>query len=213
VQPTRQLAAAEVEVVAALRRGDEEAFTALVSEHSASLLRVAQDFVNTRAVAEEVVQETWLSLLKGIDGFEGRSSLKTWLFRILVHKAKARGAKEARTIPFSSLTVDDDERAVPEDRFFGADNRWAGHWASPPVPLSSVPESHILAREARDRIAAALETLPERQRIVVKLRDVAGWDAPEVCEALDLTALNQRVLLHRGRAKLRAALERYLRES
>jgi len=202
----------DAEVVAALRNGDEEVFTALVSEYSNPLIRLAMDFVHTRSAAEDVVQETWLALLNGIDRFEGRSSLKTWLFRILVYKAKARGARDARSVPFSSLAVDRNERAVPEERFRRADP-WTGHWASPPVAVSSVPEERILAREVRDRIAAALEALPESQRIVVKLRDVAGWEAAEVCGELGLTDANQRVLLHRGRAKLRATLEQYLRES
>lgn len=199
-------------VVAALRRGDEAAFTDLVTAYSASLLRLAQDFVRTRSVAEEVVQETWLAVLNGIDRFEGRSSLKTWLFRILVNKAKTRGVREARTVPFSALAVEGDERAVPEERFRGPDNLWPGHWASPPRALDTVPEQRLLAGEARERIAEALETLPESQRVVVTLRDVAGWDSDEVCEALGLSEGNQRVLLHRGRAKLRAALERYIEE-
>jgi RNA polymerase sigma-70 factor, ECF subfamily len=200
-------------VVAALRRGDEAIFTQLVAAYSSALLRLAQDFVRTRSVAEEVVQETWLAVLQGIDRFEGRSSLKTWLYRILVNKAKTRGAREARTVPFSALApVDDEERAVPEDRFRGPDNLWPGHWASPPRALDTVPEQRLLAREARERIAEALETLPDSQRVVVTLRDVAGWDSDEVCDALGLSEGNQRVLLHRGRAKLRAALERYIED-
>jgi RNA polymerase sigma-70 factor (ECF subfamily) len=199
-------------VVAALRRGDEVVFTELVNAYSSSLFRLAQDFVRTRAVAEEVVQETWLAVLSGIDRFEGRSSLKTWLYRILVNKAKTRGMREARTVPFSALAVEGDERAVPEERFRGPDNQWEGHWASPPRALDTVPEHRLLAREARERIAKALETLPGSQRVVITLRDVAGWDAEEVCDALGLSEGNQRVLLHRGRAKLRAALERYLEE-
>ena len=202
----------DAEIVEALRRGDEEVFGMLVSEYSTQLLRLAQDFVGSRSVAEEVVQDTWLALLDGIDRFESRSSLKTWLFRILVYKAKARGARESRTIPFSSFATEGQVRAVPEERFQGADKTWAGHWATPPIAVNSVPEERILAREVRDRIAASLEALPEIQRIVVKLRDVAGWEAPEVCKELGLTDANQRVLLHRGRAKLRAALEQYLGE-
>jgi RNA polymerase sigma-70 factor (ECF subfamily) len=199
-------------VVAALRRGDEAAFTELVTAYSASLLRLAQDFVRTPSVAEEVVQETWLAVLNGIDRFEGRSSLKTWLYRILLNKAKTRGVREARTVPFSALEVLGDERAVPEERFRGADNQWPGHWASPPCALDTVPEHRLLAREARKQIAEELERLPESQRVVVSLRDVAGWGANEVCDALGVSEGNQRVLLHRGRAKLRAALERYLGE-
>jgi RNA polymerase sigma-70 factor, ECF subfamily len=210
---TRAALSADAAVVAALRRGDEAVFAELVTAYSSSLLRLAQDFVRTRSVAEEVVQETWLAVLNGIDRFEGRSSLKTWLFRILVNKAKTRGVREARTVPFSALAPEaDDERAVPEGRFRGADDQWPGHWASPPRPLDTVPEERLLAREARGRIAEALETLPDSQRVVVTLRDVAGWDSDEVCDALGLSEGNQRVLLHRGRAKLRAALERYLEE-
>jgi RNA polymerase sigma-70 factor (ECF subfamily) len=203
----------DASVVAALRRGEEAAFAELVTAYSASLLRLAQDFVRTRAVAEEVVQETWLALLNGIDRFEGRSSLKTWLYRILVNKAKTRGVREARTVPFSSLERDGGEELVPENRFRGPEDMWPGHWASPPVPLDTVPEERLLSREARRRIAQALETLPDTQRIVVTLRDVAGWDAEEVCDTLELSEVNQRVLLHRGRAKLRTALESYLAES
>jgi RNA polymerase sigma-70 factor (ECF subfamily) len=212
VRRTVQLAD-DATVVAALRRGDEAVFSELVMIHSSSLLRLAQDFVRTRAVAEEVVQETWLAVLNGIDRFEGRSSFKTWLFRILVNKAKTRGVREARSIPFSSLQPEGEERAVPEDRFRGADDQWPGHWASPPRSLDTIPEDSLLSGEARQRIAQALETLPDGQRIVVTLRDVVGWDAEEVCDALGLTEVNQRVLLHRGRAKLRAALEQYLEES
>jgi RNA polymerase sigma-70 factor (ECF subfamily) len=211
--PPAPLAAAHDErLVAGLRLGDEAAFVELVERYSSALLRLAQDFVRTRAVAEEVVQETWLAVLQGIDRFEGRSSLKTWLFRILVNKAKTRGLREARTLPFSSFEVDGEEPAVPEERFRRADDQWPGHWASPPRPLDTVPEERLLSREARTHITAALETLPESQRIVVTLRDVAGWASEEVCDALELSEGNQRVLLHRGRAKLRAALERYLED-
>jgi RNA polymerase sigma-70 factor, ECF subfamily len=199
-------------IVAALRRGDEGVFADIVDAYSSSLLRLAQDFVRTRSVAEEVVQETWLAVLSGIDRFEGRSSLKTWVFRILVNKAKTRGVREARTVPFSALAPEGEESVVPEDRFRGPDDLWPGHWATPPRPLDTIPEERLLAREARGRIAEALETLPESQRVVVTLRDVAGWDSDEVCDALGLSEGNQRVLLHRGRAKLRAALERYLEE-
>ena len=212
VVPREPRVAGDAAVVAALRRGDEAAFADLVTAYGSSLLRLAQDFCRTRSVAEEVVQETWLAVLNGIDRFEGRSSLKTWIFRILVNKAKTRGAREARSVPFSSFETDDDERAVPEERFRGPDNQWAGHWASPPRPLAAVPEERLLGREVRVRIGEALQALPETQRIVVTLRDVAGWDSDEVCEALGLTEGNQRVLLHRGRGKLRAALERYLED-
>jgi RNA polymerase sigma-70 factor, ECF subfamily len=199
-------------LVDALRRGDEAAFASLVERYSPALRRLALDFVRSPAVAEEVVQETWLAVLKGIDRFEGRSSLKTWLFRILVNTAKTRGAREARTVPFSSLEVEGQEAAVPEDRFRGADDHWPGHWATPPRSLAEIPEERLLAKEVRSTIGGALETLPEGQRVVVTLRDVAGWSAEEVCDALAVSEVNQRVLLHRGRSKLRAELERYLEE-
>jgi len=199
-------------VVAGLQRGDEAVFEQVVTAYSNALLRLAQDFVRTRSVAEEVVQETWLAVLNGIDRFEGRSSFKTWLFRILVNKAKTRGVREARTVPFSALAPEGDEPAVPAERFRGADDEWPGHWASPPRSLDTVPEERLLALEARQQLTSALSTLPESQRIVVTLRDVAGWDADEVCDVLGLSEGNQRVLLHRGRAKLRAAFEQYVEE-
>jgi RNA polymerase sigma-70 factor (ECF subfamily) len=200
----------DVFLVAALRRGEERAFTELVDRYSRSLLWVAQDLVGTRAWAEEVVQETWLAVLEGIDRFEERSSLGTWVFRILVNRAKTRATREARTLPFSSL-VDDDGPPVPEERF-QTDTRWSGHWVKPPRSLAEVPEERLLARELRRKLTEALETLPEAQRVVVVLRDVVGCTSDEVCELLDLSAGNQRVLLHRGRAKLRAALEQYVEQ-
>jgi len=218
LEPSSPLTAVPVEterrddarLVDALRDRDERAFEELVGRYSSALLRLALDFVRTRSVAEEVVQETWLAVLNGIDRFEGRSSLKTWLFRILVNKAKTRGIRESRTLPFSALEIEGDEPAVPEERFRGYDNQWAGHWASPPRPLADFPEDRLLSRELRSRLAVALESLPEAQRIVVTLRDVAGYDSDEVCDLLDVSDGNQRVLLHRGRSKLRAALEGYL---
>jgi RNA polymerase sigma-70 factor (ECF subfamily) len=210
--PGATLVGDDTAVVAGLRRGDEAVFTFVVGAYSNQLLRLAQDFVRTRSVAEEVVQETWLAVLDGIDRFEGRSSFKTWLFRILVNKAKTRGVRESRTVPFSALAPEGDEAAVPEERFRGPDSEWPGHWATPPRALDTVPDERLLAKEMRHRIAGALETLPESQRIVVTLRDIAGWDSEEVCEVLGLSEGNQRVLLHRGRAKLRAAFEQYIEE-
>jgi RNA polymerase sigma-70 factor (ECF subfamily) len=200
----------DARLVDALRRRDERAFEELVDRYSTALMRLALDFVRTWSVAEEVVQETWLAVLNGIDRFEGRSSLKTWLFRILVNKAKTRGVRESRTLPFSALALEGAEPAVPEERFRGPDNQWAGHWASPPRSLAEFPESRLLSLELRGRLADALGTLPDAQRIVVTLRDVAGYDAAEVCDLLDVSEGNQRVLLHRGRSKIRAALEHYL---
>ena len=197
-------------LLASLRRGDERAFAALIDEYSSSLLHVAMGYVASRAVAEEVVQETWLGVIKGLDRFEGRSSLKTWIFRILTNTAKTRGERERRTVPFSSLAGDDDPDAtVDESRFFGPDHPlYPGHWSLGPTPWKT-PEEGLLAAESRAVIVAAIEELPASQRAVVTLRDVKGWPADEVCEALALSEGNQRVLLHRARAKIRRALERY----
>jgi RNA polymerase sigma-70 factor, ECF subfamily len=178
------------------------------------MLRVAMMFVSSRAVAEEVVQEAWLGVLKGLDRFEGRSSLKTWIFRILTNTAKTRGEREGRSVPFSSLAGDtaDDEAPVDADRFLGPGSRWAGQWASAPRSPRDVPEDRLLAAEARARISAAIDALPENQRAVITLRDVDGFDAEEACDILGISEVNQRVLLHRARAKVRAALEQYLDE-
>jgi RNA polymerase sigma-70 factor (ECF subfamily) len=174
------------------------------------LVRVAMTYVSSRAVAEEVVQETWLGVLKGLDRFERRSSLKTWIFRIAANIARTCAVREGRCLPFSSLTEMDDERSVNPDRFFPPDHpRYPGHWARGPAAWET-PEERLLSGETRDVILAAIEQLPAAQRLVVTLRDVEGWSAEETCHALELTDGNQRVLLHRGRSKLRAALERCL---
>ena len=196
----------------ALRNGDERAYIALVRRYGGLMQRVALGYVRTPAVAEEVVQETWCAVLTGLERFEGRASLKTWLFRILTNRAKTRGQREARTVPFSSLAGDDDDAgpAVDPDRFLPADHpRWPGHWAAGPAPWSTLPHDRLLAREVRAEIRAAIDTLPERQQAVIVLRDVEGWPPEEVCEVLDLSEGNQRVLLHRARSKVRAELERY----
>jgi RNA polymerase sigma-70 factor (ECF subfamily) len=198
------------QLVAALRAGDEEAFRTLVRDWHSSLLRVAQIFVPSRAVAEEVVQEAWLRVLGALDKFEGRSSLKTWVFRILVNTAKTRAQREGRSLPFSALhdPARVPEAAVDPDRFRPEDDeRFPGHWSVPPREL---PEERLLAAETRERIAAAIEALPPTQRAVISLRDVAGWSSDEVCNALDLSEVNQRVLLHRARARVRQELEDYL---
>jgi len=196
-------------LVAHLRAGDEATFRRLVRDWHSSMLRVAQIFVPTRAVAEEVVQETWLRVLGALDRFEGRSTLKTWVFRILVNTAKTRAQRESRTIPFSSLhdPARVPEAAVAADRFLPDDDpHHPGGWASPPRDL---PEDRLIASETRERIAAAIDALPANQRAVISLRDVEGWSSEEVRNALDLSEVNQRVLLHRARAKVRAALEEY----
>ena len=195
-----------------LRAGDESAFVEILRLYGPAMLRVAMMYVSTRAVAEEVVQEAWLGVLKGLDRFAGRSSLKTWVFRILTNTAKTRGEREGRSVPFSSLAGDDDgdEPAVDADRFLGPDHRWAGHWASTPRNPGDLPEERLLGAEARERIAVAIEALPANHRAVITLRDVEGFDADEACEILGVSEANQRVLLHRARSKVRSALEQYI---
>jgi RNA polymerase sigma-70 factor, ECF subfamily len=200
----------DAQLVAALRAGDEETFRVLVRMWNASMLRVAQIFVPSRAIAEDVVGETWLRVLGALDRFEGRSSLKTWVFRILVNTAKTRAQREGRSLPFSALhnPASVPEAAVDADRFLPEDDaRHPGAWVTPPREL---PEERLLAGETRERIAAAIEALPPSQRAVISLRDVEGWSADEVRNALDLSEVNQRVLLHRARAKVRRDLEEYL---
>jgi RNA polymerase sigma-70 factor (ECF subfamily) len=192
-------------LVKALQRGDEQAFMALVERHHASLLRIARMYVPTKEVAEEVVQETWIAVLNGIGRFERRSSLKTWIYSILVNIAKTRGQRERRTIPFSaSGPAVDGEPAVDPDRFTRD-----GAWSLGPTPWET-PEESLLSGETRDLILQTIDGLPNSQREVITLRDVEGWPSREVCNALDITETNQRVLLHRARSKVRAALESYL---
>jgi RNA polymerase sigma-70 factor, ECF subfamily len=199
----------DAQLVDGLRARDEAAFSALLRMYGPGMLRVARMYVSSRAVAEEVVQEAWLAVLKGIDRFEGRSSLKTWLFRIVSNTAKTRGVREARSAPFSSFAVDE-ETTVPSERFLGPDERFPGHWAIPPASWAGIPEDRLLASETMDVIRREIERLPPSQRAVLELRDIEGFSTDEVCNALDLTETNGRVLLHRARAKVRAALEEYL---
>jgi RNA polymerase sigma-70 factor (ECF subfamily) len=200
---------AEEAVVAALRRGEEDTIADLVESWSNAMLRLALAYVNDRAVAEEVVQDAWIGVLEGIDRFEGRASLKTWVFRILANRAKTRAVRERRTVPFSTLDSASG-LAVEPDRFVPAGEAWAGHWASPPRP--STPEERLLASETRERLEQAIAKLPPGQRAVLTLRDVEGWSARETCNALDLTETNQRVLLHRARGRIRRVLEPYLQD-
>jgi RNA polymerase sigma-70 factor, ECF subfamily len=193
--------------VEALRARDESAFTELVAEHGRTMLSLARMFVRDRAVAEEVVQEAWVNVLRGIDRFEGRSSLKTWIFRILTNTAKTRAVREGRSVPFSAVL--DDEAAVDPDRF-QAEGYWRGYWAVPVSPWEH-PEGRLLAAEELAVIERAIAELPPAQASVVTMRDVAGFDPAEVCNVLDLSESNQRVLLHRGRSRVRQALEEYMR--
>jgi RNA polymerase sigma-70 factor (ECF subfamily) len=203
----------ETALITALRARDEAAFAALVDLHTPSMLRVARGYVPSGAIAEEVVQETWLALLKGIDSFEGRSSLRTWLFVVLINIAKRRGVRERReadvaVTAFTGGTVD-------PARFRAAGEEWSGHWreAEEPSPFPETPEGSALGAELMAVAQRALRELPERQRVVVTLRDMLGFDSGEVCELLDVSVANQRVLLHRGRAVVRDRLETYLRDA
>jgi RNA polymerase sigma-70 factor (ECF subfamily) len=200
-------------VVEALRRGDAEAFSGLVDELDPALTRLAMAHVSSRSVAEEVVGDTWIAVIEGIDGFEGRSALRTWIFQILLNKARTRGKREARTLPFSSLRRgrDDDEPAVDADRFQGPAGEYPGHWAHPPVAWSS-PEERLASDEARDVMLRAIAELPARQREVLVMRDIQGLSAEEARNALQVEETNQRVLLHRARSKVRAALEDHFDE-
>jgi RNA polymerase sigma-70 factor, ECF subfamily len=206
----------DLALVERLRARDETAFAELVDRYGATMLRVARMHVRDRQVAEEVVQETWLAVLDGIDRFEGRSSLKTWLFTILTNRAKTRATRERRTVPVSALVAREaggTEPAVDPDRFVdAAAERFASSWSAPPAAWSTLPEDRLLSQETLARVADAIEALPEAQREVIRLRDVEGWSAPEVAAALEVSDGNQRVLLHRARSKVRAALEDYLED-
>lgn len=200
------------QLLEALRRGEERAFVALLDRYHTALLRLALSYVPDRTVAEEIVQDTWLGLLQSLDRFEGHSSLKTWLFRIFIHCAKNRRQREGRSVPFAALGERHDETGgvVAPARFRSATERWAGHWATPPRPWEALPEEGVLAHELLTYVRAALAALPPGQRAVITLRDIEGWAAGEVCTVLGISAVNQRVLLHRARAKMRQALAQYL---
>jgi RNA polymerase sigma-70 factor (ECF subfamily) len=201
-------------MLARLRAGDEMAFRELVKRHDRAMRRIALSYVRTPSVADEVVQETWLAIIQGLGRFEGRSSLKTWMFRILVNRAQSRGVREQRTTPFSSLSADHEEDGptVDPDRFLPAGHAAAGYWSVTPSRFFELPEDRMLAEETSALVAAAIGRLPDRQRHVITLRDIEDWDADEVCQSLGLSAANQRVLLHRARAAVRAELEEYFME-
>jgi RNA polymerase sigma-70 factor, ECF subfamily len=210
VEERQQVAADEAALIARLRAGDERAFDDVVTRFYPSMLAVARGYVRSRAVAEEVVQEAWVGVLNGLDRFEGRSSLRTWVLRIVANTAQTRGVREARVVPVSSLRSEGDEPAVERERFRGASDPFPGHWWSYPTDWRTVPESKLLSQETLDVVKDAIDELPELQRTVITMRDVAGCDSDEVCSTLEISEGNQRVLLHRARARVRSALERHL---
>ena len=195
--------------VEALRAGDELTFRRVVAREHATLFRVARAHVHDDAAAADVVQETWLAAIRGLDGFEGRGSLRSWLIGIVVNQARRRVARDARLQPGPELSTGPDGApgGWPGDRFRGPEDRWPGHWTTAPSDWSGVPEERLATREVMAVAQAAIDALPPRQRTVVLLRDVVGWTAGEVCDALDLSDGNERVLLHRGRSAVRRALE------
>jgi len=206
-------AESDEQIVAALRAGDERTFRELFARSYPMMKRVARAYVASDAVAEEIVQDTWMAIVTGIERFEGRSALGTWMFSILTNQAKTHSARERRALPFSSVAPAGIEQpAVDPDRFQKDDEAWPGHWATPPRPWQK-PERRLLSLEARDRLRQALAELPDRQRLIVGLRDVDGHSSEEVCDLLGISQENQRVLLHRGRSRLRAILDEYLEGS
>ncbi len=207
--------AEDLRLLGALRAGDEAAFVALLDRYQPSLVRLALVYVRDRAAADEVVQETWLGVLRGLEGFRAESSLKTWIFRILSNRAKTHARREGRSVPFSALPdphADGAEFAVDPGRFVPPGHLRSGHWASPPRHWDTTPEELALARETHAVIEEAVASLPLRQREVIALRDIEGWTSEEVCNLLGITETNQRVLLHRARSTVRRVLERYLDE-
>lgn len=197
-------------LLARLREGDEAAFMELVDRYGGLMLRIALTHVRSRAVAEEVVQEAWLGVLTGLERFEGRSSLKTWILRIVANRARTRGEREQRSVPLSALEGGQDEVSVDPRRFRPPDDpRYPGGWAVPPHAWARLPEESLVAAETLEHVRVAIRGLPARQQEVILLRDVEGWDSEEVCAALGLSEGNQRVLLHRARSRVRGELERY----
>ena len=206
------LSAEDEALLVRLRAGHEDAFVELVDRYHAQMVRLALSFVSSHSVAEEVAQEAWLGVLKGLDHFEGRSSLKTWIFRILTNTAKTRGQRESRIVPFASLGGTDGDGEDAEfdlERFHPPGDALAGHWMSPPGEWETSPEDLMLSGEVRAQIEGAMAKLGPSQREVMRLRDIEGWSSEEVCNVLELTETNQRVLLHRARTKVRQALAQY----
>ena len=205
----------DADLVAGLKRRDESAFVTLVKRYQRTLLRLALVYCRTLAVAEEIVQDTWLGVIRGIDRFEQRASFKTWLFQILVNRARTRAAQEGRALSFSSFSDEAEQAAdpaVPAERFRGADDKWADNWAVPPRSWGESSDAGVLAGETLDLIKQAIATLSPAQQQVITLRDVEGWPAEDVCNALQLSETNQRVLLHRARSRVRALLESHFND-
>jgi RNA polymerase sigma-70 factor (ECF subfamily) len=211
--PDRQVVvpSADAATIERLLSGDETTFMMLVDQNQPAMLRLAQMYVSSRAVAEEVVQEAWIGILKGLPMFEGRSSLRTWMYKIVTNVAKTRGVREGRSLPFSALVGEHDDPVDPS-WFQGSDDPFPGGWRTFPDDWRGIPEDRLLGRETLDHISRALDGMPPMQAEVVRLRDVQGWSSDEVCNALDLTETNQRVLLHRGRSRIRRDLDAYLSE-
>jgi RNA polymerase sigma-70 factor (ECF subfamily) len=213
VSEANTLASAEdVALVERLRAGDETTFMMLVEKHQAAMLRIARMYVSSRAVAEEVVQEAWLGIIKGLDRFEGRSSLRTWMYRIVANVAKTRGQREGRSVPFSSLAGDDEGSPIDPEWFQVASDRFPGGWRTFPDDWRGIPEDRLIGYETLRHIGRAIDGLPPMQAEVLRLRDVLGWSSEEVRNALDLSETNQRVLLHRARTRVRRELDTYLSE-
>ncbi len=204
-------AGTEDAIVAGVRSGDEAVVAQLLTDWSRSMLLLASTFVSTHASAEDVVQDTWLAVIGGIDRFEGRCTLRTWVYRILVNTARRRGARESRTVPWSSLSAVDEDRGPTVDPalFRDAEDAYPGGWRSFPLEWQS-SEAAVLAGEVRTQIRSAISSLPDRQRVVITLRDVLGHSPDEVCQMLEISAANQRVLLHRARAAVRSHVAPYL---
>jgi RNA polymerase sigma-70 factor, ECF subfamily len=198
-------------LLAALRKGDEQAFAQVIDEWSPGMLRLARCYVPTDTLAEDVVQEAWIAALRGLDGFEGRSRLRTWVLRIVTNIAKSLGEREHRVTPFSSASFAEGPTVEP-DRFNAPGEQNAGAWRALPPSWPALPEGEVLTAEAYQVVRRAIDDLPEAQRAVIALRDLDGYDAPEVCDALGLTSGNQRVLLHRARASVRQRIESYFLE-
>jgi RNA polymerase sigma-70 factor, ECF subfamily len=212
-EPSQPAVAAEGEValLARLRQGDEAAFDELVARHHSVLIRMAMGYVADREVAEEVVQDTWMAVIEGLSRFEGRSSLRTWIFGIMIHKAKDRGVREKRHTTFSSFESDDDSDEAVDPSRFHRSGEWAGHWAFPPQPWDDqTPEKLLASQQAVDAMIRAIDVLPRTLKEVLILRDVEGVEAKEVCELLKITETNLYVRLHRARERVRRAVEAYL---